>query len=90
MRCGAGHSSRLIVLHTMRLRRIRRSDVGLHVRRPIGLVRYRAHTLQTVDKSPKLGRSTWQPYECAAENRGLSGAATLSRCGEEPHSTKEA
>ncbi|KAG7160180.1 hypothetical protein Hamer_G012724 [Homarus americanus] len=45
---------------------------------------------ETVDKSPKLGRCTRQPDECAAENRGLSGAATASRCGEEQHSVKVA
>ncbi|KAG7154349.1 hypothetical protein Hamer_G017551, partial [Homarus americanus] len=67
-----------VPLHTMRLRRIRRSDAGLYVQRPTGLVRYCARKLQTVDKSPKLGRCTRQLDECAAENRGLSGAATAS------------
>ncbi|KAG7158325.1 hypothetical protein Hamer_G008976 [Homarus americanus] len=69
-------TSSFVPLHTKRLRRIRQSDAGLHVRRLTGLVRFRDHTLQTVDKSPpKLGRCTRQPDECAAENRGLPGAA---------------
>ncbi|KAG7155511.1 hypothetical protein Hamer_G023800 [Homarus americanus] len=65
-----------VTLHTMWLRRIRRSDAGLHVRHPTGLVRYGVHcSLQTVDNNcPKLGRCTRQPDECAAENSGLSGA----------------
>ncbi|KAG7163372.1 hypothetical protein Hamer_G004509 [Homarus americanus] len=64
----------------MQLRRIRRSDAGLHVLRPTGLVRYRACRLQTVDKSKVWSLyGTRQPDDCAAENRGLSDARTASR-----------
>ncbi|KAG7175878.1 hypothetical protein Hamer_G009910 [Homarus americanus] len=53
MRCGAGHNSRLIVL--MYPFKLCGCGEFAGPTRPTGLVRYRARTLQSVDKESKVG-----------------------------------